>query len=239
MAELIEEIISQAAFKQVEQMKLDLKALQKQFEDLIKVTGQPIFGQGGGNGNAVKGQLDELDKVKRQITQTQDRLTAMSTAYGQALVDERQKLAELNKELKDNTRANAAAAGSLDEMQLKLKRAQEEYRKLSETIRSSDVGKKLLTDIQAQNAAVTALEQSMGKFQRNVGNYASATMSLSQVFREIPAFTYSAQTGILGLSNNLPILVDQFKQVAKESGGAMQALKIFAFMICAIARRAI
>jgi hypothetical protein len=39
MAELIEEIISQAAFKQVEQMKLDLKALQKQFEDLIKVTG--------------------------------------------------------------------------------------------------------------------------------------------------------------------------------------------------------
>ena len=124
MAELIEEIISQAAFKQVEQMKLDLKALQKQFEDLIKVTGQPIFGQGGGNGNAVKGQLDELDKVKRQITQTQDRLTAMSTAYGQALVDERQKLAELNKELKDNTRANAAAAGSLDEMQLKLKKAQ-------------------------------------------------------------------------------------------------------------------
>lgn len=228
MAELIEEIISQSAFKQVEEMKLNLKDLQKQFEDLLKTTGKPLFtGSGGGGAAQSKQQMDELDKVKKQIIQTQDRLTAMTTAYGQALADERVKLAQLNQELKDNTRANQAAAGSLDEMQLKLKKAQEEYRKLAETVRNSDVGKKLLADIQAQNAAVTSLEQSMGKFQRNVGNYASATMSLSQVFREIPAFTYSAQTGILGLSNNLPILIDQFKAVAAQTGSTMQALKIF------------
>lgn len=229
MAELIEEIISQSAFKQVEEMKLNLKDLQKQFEDLLKTTGKPLFtGSGGGGAAQSKQQMDELDKVKKQIIQTQDRLTAMTTAYGQALADERVKLAQLNQELKDNTRANQAAAGSLDEMQLKLKKAQEEYRKLSETVRNSDVGKKLLADIQAQNAAVSSLEQGMGKFQRNVGNYASATMSLSQVFREIPAFTYSAQTGILGLSNNLPILIDQFKAVALETGSSVKALKVFA-----------
>jgi len=37
--------------------------------------------------------------------------------------------------------------------------------------------------------------------------------SINQLTREVPAFTYSAQTGFLALSNNIPILVDQIQML--------------------------
>lgn len=43
----------------------------------------------------------------------------------------------------------------------------------------------------------------------------------------MPAFTYSAQTGLLGISNNLPILIDQFKAVKAETGSTSKALSVF------------
>jgi hypothetical protein len=52
----------------------------------------------------------------------------------------------------------------------------------------------------------------MGKHQRNVGNYVSAfnplSNSINQLTREMPAFTYSVQTGFMALSNNIPIFTD-------------------------------
>lgn len=45
------------------------------------------------------------------------------------------------------------------------------------------------------------------------------TFAFNQVLREAPAFAYSFQTGLLGISNNLPILSDQFK-AAKAAGAS-------------------
>ena len=41
--------------------------------------------------------------------------------------------------------------------------------------------------------------------------------SIQQVARELPAFTYSASTGFMAISNNLPILADALSQVRKEN----------------------
>ena len=41
--------------------------------------------------------------------------------------------------------------------------------------------------------------------------------SISQVTRDLPAFTYSAQTGFLAISNNLPILADEIAKVRAEN----------------------
>lgn len=48
-------------------------------------------------------------------------------------------------------------------------------------------------------------------------NLSSLSFAGSQLLREAPAFTYSIQTGILALSNNIPILLDQLTQ-ARASG---------------------
>lgn len=42
-------------------------------------------------------------------------------------------------------------------------------------------------------------------------------MSLQQVVREIPAFTYSATTGLMAISNNLPILADNIAAARREN----------------------
>lgn len=41
--------------------------------------------------------------------------------------------------------------------------------------------------------------------------------SINQISRELPAFTYSAQTGFMAIANNIPILTDQISQLRSEN----------------------
>jgi len=69
------------------------------------------------------------------------------------------------------------------------------------------------------DGALKKIDASLGRNQRNVGNYASGysglNNSINQITRELPAFTFSAQTGILALSNNIPILTDEIGRLIK------------------------
>lgn len=61
------------------------------------------------------------------------------------------------------------------------------------------------------------IEQGAGRFQRNVGNYASGfnplNNSIMQLTREFPAFANSVQTGLMGISNNIGPIYDAIKQL--------------------------
>ena len=46
--------------------------------------------------------------------------------------------------------------------------------------------------------------------------------SINQISRELPAFTYSVQTGFMAISNNLPILVDEINKV-RDANAALSA----------------
>lgn len=65
-----------------------------------------------------------------------------------------------------------------------------------------------------------AVDATLGKSQRNVGNYKSGfnglANSVNQMTRELPAFTFSVQTGFMALSNNIPIFIDQIQQTRAE-----------------------
>ena len=50
-------------------------------------------------------------------------------------------------------------------------------------------------------------------------------MSIQQVARELPAFAYSASTGFMAISNNLPILADAISNVRKENAALVAAGK--------------
>ncbi len=71
-----------------------------------------------------------------------------------------------------------------------------------------------------------AVEVAVGQTQRRVGQYERAQFSLNQVLREAPAFTNSLQTGFLAISNNLPILVDEFSALKASVGSSSQAFGI-------------
>lgn len=55
------------------------------------------------------------------------------------------------------------------------------------------------------------------------GNLRNVSFAGSQLLREAPAFTYSIQTGILALSNNIPILLDQLKS-AQQNGASTTSI---------------
>jgi hypothetical protein len=69
--------------------------------------------------------------------------------------------------------------------------------------------------------ALKAVDSDIQKHQRNVGNYSSGwnglSNSINQITRELPAFTFSAQTGFLALSNNIPILTDEIGRLMKSN----------------------
>jgi hypothetical protein len=228
MAERIDDIISKEAFDQVAKMDKGLSELLKRFE---------------GNANAVKlfnAALQGSDKIK-EVTDTIKRaasetakLEAAQRQLAFANSEQGKELALLKVQIEENTRANKNAAkemlateGSVKQMNAQLIRLRGQWDNMSEALRKSPMGAELAKRINLVDTALKTLDSNTGRFQRNVGNYATATNSLSQVLREMPAFTYSASTGILALSNNLPILVDQFKAVKAETGSTSKALSVF------------
>ena len=75
--------------------------------------------------------------------------------------------------------------------------------------------------IQTYDKTLKAVDATMGKYQRNVGNYASGfnplSNSINQLTREMPAFTYSVQTGFMALSNNIPIFTDAIGNAIRQN----------------------
>jgi hypothetical protein len=57
------------------------------------------------------------------------------------------------------------------------------------------------------------VEMAVGQGQRAVGQYNQAAFAMQQILREGPAFANSFGTGIMAISNNIPILVDEIKRM--------------------------
>lgn len=79
----------------------------------------------------------------------------------------------------------------------------------------------LETRLNKYQGALKAVDANIQKNQRNVGNYAGSFNglgnSINQITRELPAFTFSAQTGFLALSNNIPILTDEIGRLVEKN----------------------
>jgi hypothetical protein len=130
------------------------------------------------------------------------------------------------------TKENAKLEASLsiyNKIQAKLNILSTEYKSLSArkelgaTLTDKEAKRYdfLLSKISTYDKTLKAVDASMGKYQRNVGNYASAfnplSNSINQLTREMPAFTYSAQTGFMALSNNIPIFTDAIGEAIKQN----------------------
>ena len=167
----------------------------------------------------------EIAKTKQQLakaTYEEEKAKAASIRTQNAELSLKQKIENLDKKEQQRLAASASLYSKLEQ---KLKSAQMEYRDLAAkkelNIRlSAEEEKRMLslkTSIDKYDTTLKAVDASMGKYQRNVGNYERANnglgMSLAQITREMPAFTNSVQTGFVALSNNIPIFFDAIGQV--------------------------
>lgn len=61
------------------------------------------------------------------------------------------------------------------------------------------------------------VDSTLGKHNRNVGNYNNLQVQLGQVMREAPNFAIDPRIGIMSLTNNLPMLADAIGDVSKKN----------------------
>lgn len=242
MAELINEIVGQKAFEEVALLDKQLGNLVDKFENntraallleaaLSKGTSIKEFKE---NVDKLNKANEELERDLKKVQAANERLTFAQSEYGKQVAATSVEIQKQNTANKNAAREMQAAEGSINQMSATLIKMRMQYDAMSKTMRESPLGKELVKKIQDSDAALKALDATTGRFQRNVGDYKNQLFGLTQVFRELPGFTYSAQTGILGLSNNLTILLDNFKSVAAATNeatgkvnGTMGALKIF------------
>lgn len=234
--ELIDDIISQQAFAQVDKMKGEMEALMNKFiqaglgvEALNKaLTDAKGLGALSSNISTATQATTQYIDAGKQILELQKKITLATSAEGDEIAKLRLQLQALNASNKDRVKDSQAEEGSINSLRVRLKELQKGYDDMGKAMRDSFKGQTLVADIQKIDAELKKLEGGSGRFQRNVSNYSNATFQLSQSLRELPAFAFSAQTGILALSNNLPMLVDSFNQVKASTGSAGSALAVFA-----------
>lgn len=171
------------------------------------------------------GRSDDVKAKKAALASEYNRVTAAIKTQADAL--------------KTGTQVMNVAEGSYRAMQAELTRIGTELKALPNAF-DSVTGKLNTNNAQAAalskrylelNTSLKAADAVMGNYQRNVGNYTQATFALNQVLREAPAFAMNMQTGFMAISNNLPILFDQFSQlkntIDENTGKAMGAGKAF------------
>lgn len=79
-----------------------------------------------------------------------------------------------------------------------------------------------LSDFERAARKTTAAVKSMADPLRSTAN---AGFAFNQILREAPSFAYSFQTGIIGISNNLPIFTDALKKASQAGASKLDILK--------------
>jgi len=89
--------------------------------------------------------------------------------------------------------------------------------------------KDAITQAQNYGVAMTKVQMDLGKTTNGIkGSYNGLAMSMAQLTREAPAFTYSMTTGFMAISNNLPILFDEIKKTHSAGSGMANTFKAVA-----------
>ena len=115
---------------------------------------------------------------------------------------------------------SVTASGSIKAMEAELNKLRETYRSLSEVDRNSAIGRGLLQQINKADEALAKVNAEMANnsaLAKVMGTrYNGLQVQMAQVARELPNFAMSFSTGIIALSNNLPMLAEEIARVRQE-----------------------
>ncbi len=121
-----------------------------------------------------------------------------------------------------------ASSQAYSELLMKYQLAEMKARELVLTTgEQSAASLEAIAEVKKYGAELDKLNTTMGKYSAKTVNASYATFSLSQVVREIPNFAIDARLGFMALSNNLPMLAQDFQTLKMQLGSTGKALKAF------------
>lgn len=175
---------------------------------------------------ALQKQLDGLRTTQKALDTTTEEGKLEYQRLGVEIKAVGTQLRATQKDLFNSFKQASQLDGSVNQLRASISKLTAEYYALSRADREGARGMALGEEIQKLQKEVNAAEQTLLNFRSNVGNYSSAfnplQFQISQLARELPSLTISAQQFFLAISNNLPMLVDELKR-AKDANAALNA----------------
>lgn len=176
---------------------------------------------------AINSNISLLEKSIKSQGYATEKQSEQLAKYNMELAEIKLNMQEARRELNTGLRINMAGSGSLKQLQNELLQMQRVWDNMTESVRNSPIGQEFASSMKVLNQQVSELEQTMGRYQRNVGNYASGwnglSMSIQQIGRELPSLAMGWNTFFLAISNNLPILTDEIKRAKDEYNNLKKA----------------
>lgn len=157
-----------------------------------------------------------------EVAQAQERLRAAQAATRQQAYELNIQAREANRIAKLQAQLNLSEAGSYNQLAAQYELNKIKLNAMSAAERQAEgSGKQLEAETLALYVQMQKLQEATGNHRLSVGNYAKSWdglgISVSQVVRELPAAAVSMNTFFLGISNNIPILIDEIQKLKAEN----------------------
>lgn len=177
----------------------------------------------------LKAKIAELTSARKQQKATVDPLAQAQEKLAYAQSEENQQLKLYSTQIREAnqiaqlqaTIANSAE-GSYNRLSAQYALNKIRLNQMSAAEReAADSGKKLEAETNAIYQQMIKLQEATGNYRLSVGHYQKTWdglgISISQVVRELPAAAVSLNTFFLGISNNIPVVVDEINRLRKQN----------------------
>ena len=177
----------------------------------------------------LKAKIAELTSARKQQKATVDPLAQAQEKLAYAQSEENQQLKLYSTQIREAnqiaqlqaTIANSAE-GSYDRLSAQYALNKIRLNQMSAAEReAADSGKKLEAETNAIYQQMIKLQEATGNYRLSVGHYQKTWdglgISISQVVRELPAAAVSLNTFFLGISNNIPMVVDEINRLRAQN----------------------
>lgn len=177
----------------------------------------------------LKAKIAELTSARKQQKATVDPLAQAQEKLAYAQSEENQQLKLYSTQIREAnqiaqlqaTIANSAE-GSYNRLSAQYALNKIRLNQMSAAEReAADSGKKLEAETNAIYQQMIKLQEATGNYKLSVGHYQKTWdglgISISQVVRELPTAAVSLNTFFLGISNNIPIVVDEIERLRRQN----------------------
>lgn len=177
----------------------------------------------------LKAKIAELTSARKQQKATVDPLTQAQEKLAYAQSEENKQLKLYSTQIREAnqiaqlqaTIANSAE-GSYNRLSAQYALNKIRLNQMSAAEReAADSGKKLEAETNAIYQQMIKLQEATGNYRLSVGHYQKTWdglgISISQVVRELPTVAVSLNTFFLGISNNIPMVVDEIKRLRRQN----------------------
>lgn len=237
-AERADSQIGQQLLNDIINLKNQIKALDDQMKPRIQTVSEVekaeqklayLQSEEGKRLIELKAEIAELTSARKQQKATTDPLVQAQEKLAYAQSDENKQLKLYSTQIKEANQiaqlqvqiANSAE-GSYNRLSAQYALNKIRLNQMSGAEReAADSGKKLEAETNEIYQQMIKLQEATGNYKLSVGHYQRTWdglgISISQVVRELPAAAVSLNTFFLGISNNIPIVIDEISRLRKQN----------------------